>query len=415
MGRKNRKKTVSSKAGTQRSPRISHNVAWIGVSKQQRSKLGQLIFSSLFLILLLVFIGICGYVGRLILKSDTYARIEEVLAPALKAEENFSTGDPARPPQLVALSFDGSYSLEMWDETLDFARDASRRNAPVDFTYFISGVYFLAPENASLYQAPRRKPGESAIEFADGLEDIALRIDKVNRAVREGHEIASHANGHYLGSDWTFDEWMQEFSEFNELLFDIQKNNPGLPKKHLALNPKDITGFRAPELGSNTALFKVLKEMGFRYDSSTISSQRRWPTQTEGIWNYPLVSIEVGKEKTPVLSMDYSLYHHQSRVKDVAARNSETWRKFHQDLYEAYMKYFSNHYEGNRAPIFIANHFSKWNDGVYWEVMQRFVLSVCGQPEVYCVTFEKLTDYLDSLTPEQLAAYQKGNFPRLEL
>ena len=71
------------------------------------------------------------------------------------------------------------------------------------------------------------------------------------------------------------------------------------------------------------------------------------------------------------------------------------------------MKYFAEHYSTNRAPIFIGHHFSQWNDGVYWSVMQDFAREVCGKPEVKCVTFKELANYLNFLPPGMEESYNQ--------
>jgi hypothetical protein len=50
------------------------------------------------------------------------------------------------------------------------------------------------------------------------------------------------------------------------------------------------------------------------------------------------------------------------------------------------------------------------NGGAYWNAMFRFAEEVCGLSEVQCVTYSELADFMDLLTPEQIAAYQKGEF-----
>jgi hypothetical protein len=37
---------------------------------------------------------------------------------------------------------------------------------------------------------------------------------------------------------------------------------------------------------------------------------------------------------------------------------------------------------------------------------------VCGLPEVRCVTYTALADFMDGLQPATLEAYRKGDFPR---
>jgi hypothetical protein len=40
-----------------------------------------------------------------------------------------------------------------------------------------------------------------------------------------------------------------------------------------------------------------------------------------------------------------------------------------------------------------------------------FIERVCGLPEVKCVTYSKLADFMDGQSAETLKAYQKGDFP----
>ena len=47
----------------------------------------------------------------------------------------------------------------------------------------------------------------------------------MNEAHASGHEIASHANGHFDGGSWSEAQWRSEFAQFNRLLFEAAKNN----------------------------------------------------------------------------------------------------------------------------------------------------------------------------------------------
>jgi peptidoglycan/xylan/chitin deacetylase (PgdA/CDA1 family) len=306
-----------------------------------------------------------------------------------------------KPPQFIVLSFDGSRSLEMWQSSRKFAQKMKEEGKPLHFTYFISGVYFLTPENASTYLAPRRVPGTSDIGFADSKEDIIERIKQMNGAISEGHEIGSHANGHFAGGVWTPDEWKQEFNEFNKLVFDWKKNNQlenAENIEELHLQPKEVIGFRAPLLSYNDALFKELPEMNFKYDSSTlVASPSAWPIKNEqGTWLIPLDQIPLAGTKGQTIAMDYNFYMSQSRARDIARRGTPTWQRFYKQMYDSYLNDFQRHYEGTRSPVIIGHHFSTWNDGVYWQAMQDFAEEVCGKPEVYCVNFKDLVEYLDT-------------------
>src|SRR6185436_20628859 len=97
--------------------------------------------------------------------------------------------------------------------------------------------------------------------------------------------------------------------------------------------------------------------------------------------------------------MDYSIFMLQSDGQNTLEHNNADWQQSHDDLLQAYRNYFYARYYGNRAPVFIGHHFSKWNDGLYWEVMKDFAREVCGLADVRCTTHRSLADYLDATTP----------------
>lgn len=314
---------------------------------------------------------------------------------------------PKRPPQYVLLAFDGAQSLDAWKKSRNFAQEMEDKGIDLHFTYFISAVYFVSRDNRKLYNAPAGKGvGRSAIGWGGKPEDIALRLDQVNLAYQEGHEIASHAVGHFNGNKWSEADWTKEFDYFDQFIFEAYKIN-GLSGS-LAFDRSAIEGFRAPELGKSPGLFKTLQKNGFRYDTSKEDNSNYWPEKQNGVWNFPLASLMTALTRKRVLSMDYNFYYAHSKAKP----NPSNAKRYEEDTFQTYMKYFENNYSGNRAPIHIGHHFSAWNNGAYWNALFRFAEKVCGQPEVECVTYRELADFMDSLTPEQIAAYQKGNFPQ---
>ena len=300
-------------------------------------------------------------------------------------------------PQFVVLSFDGSKSVDMLNETLEFERKMIAKGKALHFTYFINGAYFLAPENSYLYTGPGQKSGVSKIGFSDKASDIADRVSAFNMAFREGNEIASHLVGHFNGIRWTYDSWKQEFTSFNDILSNVQKYNSSVPIPPLEFSPSAITGFRAPDLSVNENLYKILQNFHFTYDASGIGLIEDWPHKDNyGIWHIPLGSIYIGLKRVPTISMDYSIWSYQSQNINIAKKGSALWTAFHDEVLSAYMDYFNSNYNGSRAPIIIANHFSKWNDGVYWEAMKTFAERVCGEANVRCVTFKELVNYLNT-------------------
>ena len=299
-------------------------------------------------------------------------------------------------PQFVLLSFDGSKSVAMLDDTLAFETKMASEGKPLHFTYFINAAYFLTKSNAGLYQGPEHARGVSAIGFSNSAADIPLRIAQFNKAYAMGNEIGSHSVGHFNGRGWSFDEWKQEFDSFASLMTNVQKNNPSQ-----AIDAPtflgSIRGFRAPELGVNANLYKALQSEHYTYDGSGVGAMYRWPKQdADGIWHIPLGTIFVGPNKSPSISMDYSLWMLQSGAKNVATKGTPLWNTYFNEVESAYMDYFNTNYHGTRAPVVIGHHFSLWNDGVYWEAMKAFAEQVCGQPHVQCVTFSTLVDYLNT-------------------
>ncbi len=306
-------------------------------------------------------------------------------------------------PQYVVFSFDGSRSLSMWEDTRRFAHEMIAAGKPLHFTYFVSGVYFLSAEFRAAYQAPHEPAGKSLIGFAESKKDVDRRIAEINAAVDEGHEIGSHLNGHFNGVLWSREDWTKEFSVFNNLLFDIQKNNHSSEeqgiKNALHLTPTDVVGFRAPELGKNAGLWEVLHDFHFQYDASGVGKPDVWPTKdANGVWRFSLSSIKVPDAKYHTLSMDYNFYLAQSGGRDLAKKGTPEWRKMYDEMHGAYRAYFNQNYVGSRAPVIIGHHFSLWNDGVYWEVMKDFAREVCGKPEVRCGSFKELVAYLENTT-----------------
>lgn len=296
------------------------------------------------------------------------------------------------PIQYIAISFDGSRSLEIWEETLAFARKHDVR-----FTFFLSCTYFLHQENRKLYKAPGRSFGRSGIGFAPDAQNIAARLEQLNLAMAEGHELGSHACGHYDGRRWSEAQWRQEFESFRSILKNAYANNglEGEPDDWAETIEEEVKGFRAPFLARSERMDKVLAEFGFRYDASRIGFWDAMPERgLDGVWNFPLAIIPEGRSKRPaVISMDYNFYVRHTRGRDKPDRSAE----FRRRMYESYKAYFRKNYFGNRAPIHIGHHFSRWNGGAYWDALKDFVKDVCGYSDVRCVTYRELADALDAI------------------
>lgn len=314
-----------------------------------------------------------------------------------------------RPPQYVILSFDGALNVDMWNETLTFAKQNN-----VKHSFFMSGVYFLLDDNRSDYTEPTLGPGKSNIGFAgDSKKNLVTRVDFVNKAYDEGHDIASHANGHFDATTWSLANWEWELKEFNHLIFNVftQKGFETEPANPYHFAADEIIGFRAPLLATNSNLYKILQKSNYRYDTSQTNSMNYWPKNLEGIWNFSLADIRIFNTGKTTLTMDYNFYFSQSGAKP----DLKNMEKYREEMLNTYMGYFYTNYYGNRAPLHIGHHFSKWNGGAYSLAFDDFAKSVCGIPEVKCVSYKSLVKFMDSLTPTILVEYQKGNFPKLPI
>lgn len=281
-----------------------------------------------------------------------------------------------RIPQYIAFAFDGSKSLRMWQETLDFAKANG-----LHFTYFVSGPNFIADEFASYYKGPRHSFGHSDIGFGGSVEEVAARIAFVRRAYREGHEIAAHANGHWDASNWSEDEWIDELKQFEDILANTHKINgiKNANSREWRRIIGSVAGFRAPLLISTRAERRALATMGYTYDTSRTNTRDYWPeVGIEGLWNFPLASLPLSSGS--VLSMDYNFL----------VLNNKTGSDPQTQMENAYVRYFDHNYTGSRAPIHIGHHFSLWKGGAYWRAMQSFALSVCPGRDVVCDTYATL-------------------------
>jgi peptidoglycan/xylan/chitin deacetylase (PgdA/CDA1 family) len=336
----------------------------------------------------------------------------KTVAGAFSALLTASTVFPAlaveRPPQFIAIAFDNCTELSRWQELSDFAKELNKDGDKIHFTFFVSGINYLANEKRAAYQGPHQVRGYSMINFGGTPEEIEKRVAYMNELKNLGHEMASHAVGHFDGHSWSAADWQQEFKSYSGLLDNVAANN-GLPDTvKFDFPASSVVGFRAPYLANGSGLYAALKSSGFRYDTSGTSESNLWPEKKDGIWRFNLAGIRLHRSKKSALSMDYNFFVAQSFALDNPAT-----RIVHRDeMLETYLDYFRANYTGNRAPLHIGHHFTAYHGGVYNEALKVFIRKVCGLPDVQCVTYTKLADFMDGLSPETLQAYRNGDFPR---
>ncbi len=314
-----------------------------------------------------------------------------LLAPPALADD--------RPEQLVIVSFDGAHDNAQWVKSRNIA---ARTGA--HFTYFLSCTFLKrwgSPEQKA-YRAPHHSAGKSATGFAQTDREIRIRLDHIWNAHLEGHEIASHACGHFDGSDWTKSDWLQEFASFRTALLDgwmvagIPKSEPKQWKDFVV---NGIKGFRAPYLAKGDALPDALRSSGFRYDASLVSRSPSLPVMDHGLPRFGLPRIPEGPQARPVIAMDFNLYARHSRTREEPSRTVE----FETRSLDAFRAAFDREYNGRRMPLELGFHFVEMNAGAYWRALDRFLTETCGKPGVACVSYAEALDRLKTRVPLEKA------------
>ncbi|MGZ4320274.1 MAG: hypothetical protein ACXVFC_01220 [Gaiellaceae bacterium] len=298
-----------------------------------------------------------------------------------------------RPPQFVVVSFDGSGGIRLWP----YWRAVARR-AGAHFTFFVSGVYLVPDTQRFRYHAPRHRAGESDIWFArpdlghSAAEVVRLTLAQIAAGYREGNEIGTHFNGHfcepYPGNvdTWNARDWSSELSQFFGFLF----HDPAA----LPFGRGEVVGERTPCLqGKLPVLYRALARRGFRYDASAIAPLGSWPRRRLGIWSVPLLEVPFPGHTYRVISMDYNLFANQTGGVSGPASLAP---QIEAETYRTLLHAFRISYRGNRAPFVYGSHFETWNHGAYNRALRRFLLAVCRLPDVRCVSYRELVDWLDA-------------------
>ncbi|MEV7510420.1 hypothetical protein AB0O42_24250 [Streptomyces sp. NPDC089922] len=319
--------------------------------------------------------------------------------PNVQKPQKLKPGE--KPPQFVVFSWDGAGedSQKLFSHFREVGKQYNAR-----MTYFLSGVYMLPEEKRSLYTAPQHGPGRSDIGFGD-LKGIRDTADQVRLAWLEGNEIGTHFNGHFCGPEggvgtWSVEEWKSEIDQAKSFV-KSWRTNAGL--KDVQALPfdydKELIGARTPCLEGQKNFMLAAKGMGFRYDSSGISKQI-WPKKTDGLWDIPLQLVPMPGRAFDTLSMDYNYMVNQSGTTSQGDPSQHAY--WGEQMRDGLRQAFDRVYQGNRAPLIIGNHFESWNGGTYMRAVEDSIKTMCTKPEVRCVPFRELVDWLDVQDPKAL-------------
>ncbi|GAA2143847.1 hypothetical protein GCM10009760_30670 [Kitasatospora kazusensis] len=312
-----------------------------------------------------------------------------------------------RPPQFVVFSWDGAGELDnrLFSRFRQLARE---HNASM--TFFLSGIYTLPESKKDLYHPPQHRVGASDIDYLSD-QHVHATLQQIGAAWLDGHEIGTHFNGHFCGSNgvgrWSPDEWDSEIEQAVSFVTNWKTNTgftdlPALPFDYR----KELIGARTPCLEGQRALLPTAAARGWKYDSSGPGGLQVWPQKFQGgaLWDFPLQSIPFPGHSFQVLSMDYNIMYNQSgsNTKADPAKRA-AWR---QQARDSYLAGFDRAYRTNRAPFYIGNHFEQWNGGIYMDAVEAAMAEIAGHPEVKLVSFRQLVQWLEVQDPAVLRKLQ---------
>jgi len=305
-----------------------------------------------------------------------------------------------KPPQFVVVSFDGACRDDLFKHYLNVAdRNAAR------FTFFISGLCLVPDKARYEYKPPLKKPGTSAIGFGKASL-IPGRIKNITVAYNSGQEIGSHALGHFCGPGgvgaWSSDQWTSELNQFNKF-FNTWRPRLGSSLARgvarLPFNSSVIKGIRTPCLeGKRSRMLPVFAKFGYTYDASHTGTLQ-WPAKNQyGLWDFPLQTIKIAGFGRSAISMDYNMMCVQNKCsKDASAAQTDKVRASTKATFDNALKAVCR---GNRAPLFIGNHFNTWVNGAYKSALTSFIDGASSQcSDVRFVSFSDLQKWLDAQDP----------------
>ena len=293
-----------------------------------------------------------------------------------------------KPPLFVVVSFDGAGDLALWARWRAVARQVNAR-----MTFFLSGPYLYPGDHRTDYKPPFHQPGASDVGWGDA-SNVLGRTTVLRQAIAEGHEIGTHANGHFCGTTgigrWTTAQWTAELSAFDRMV----RTGPTLAAGKTVAPPFDpatVKGLRTPCLeGNRPAYRQAMVQRGMLYDASE-PGYIAWPKKVDGLWNFPLQSVTLAGSGKKTLTMDYNLWFSQTGAKTAPVTQVPALRA---QVLATYRQALAKSRASGNPPLFLGNHFNRWNNSVYSDALTTFVEETCKQPDVRCVSNMELVSWL---------------------
>jgi hypothetical protein len=293
-----------------------------------------------------------------------------------------------KPPLFVVVSFDGAGDLALWARWRAVAKQVNAR-----MTFFLSGPYLYPGDRRTDYKPPYKKPGASDIGWGD-TASILGRTKVLREAIAEGHEIGTHANGHFCGATgigrWTTAQWTAELGAFDRMV----RTGPALAAGKAVeppFDPATVKGMRTPCLEGNRPAYRLaMAQRGMLYDASA-PGYIAWPKKADGLWNFPLESVTLAGTAKKTLTMDYNLWFAQTEARKAPIAEAPALKA---QVLATYRQALAKSRASGNPPLFLGNHFNRWNNSVYSDALTAFVTETCKQPDVRCVSNMELAGWL---------------------
>ena len=218
--------------------------------------------------------------------------------------------------------------------------------------------------------------------------------------------VTSAPAAKYPGKDWTVADWNHELDQFFSLMVNWRKNTGIKTGPDLAFGPEVVKGGRTQCLeGSPRTLFPALRKHNMTWDSSFSAPEPgvRWPYKSRGgIWEFHVPYTWSPPLKRRQMSLDFNYWFTfngaQDRPKDAP--------KIRRVVKRSYDYMYKRAYEGNRAPLVIANHFNDWSGNAFNPATADFMREACVKPETICATYQDVIAWMELQDPAVLKELQ---------
>ena len=244
---------------------------------------------------------------------------------------------------------------------MDVAAESNSRS-----TGFLSGIYLLgdSAKDAGANTGPGDAPGKASIGYGGRGTEIVTEVnDSTSRT--PGSRTVIYYNGHFCddnlpgGNQWKTANWNNERHQFFTFLTDWKMLDGNTDAPDLNVRRRDQGGRHPCLTGTLDALIPAWKAHNMTYDTSMPAPKNGifWPVQVDGIWEFYMPQVYSPGFEGMTTAMDYNFWAKFNGAKE----EPDTAPELRDIVKGTYEFMWDQAYNGNRAPILIANHFNKWN------------------------------------------------------